>query len=186
MPTIAIVYASGNGHTAKLAAFIADGVRSVPASDAQLVDVSDGAFSDWDVLTRADAIVFGSPTYMGGVSAAFKAFMDASGDYWDKQPWSDKLAAGFTIGSRHSGDKLATLVHLALFAAQHGMVWIGQAIVGERPPASGLRQPNGDGSWLGLMAISHSDKTQMVSQADLVTAHAFGERIAMAARRWQK
>src|SRR4029077_994413 len=33
-------------------------------------------------ITEADAIIFGTPTYMGGPSAQFKVFSDASSDVW--------------------------------------------------------------------------------------------------------
>src|SRR3546814_7111133 len=33
-------------------------------------------------LNAADAIVFGTPTYMGGVSGPFKTFMDATSKVW--------------------------------------------------------------------------------------------------------
>ncbi len=37
--------------------------------------------------------------------------------------WRNKIAAGFTNSGARSGDKLATLVQIAIFAAQHGMHW---------------------------------------------------------------
>ena len=46
--------------------------------------------------------------------------------------WKDKLAAGFTNSGSRSGDKLATLIQIALFAAQHGMHWINLDL----PPAN--------------------------------------------------
>ncbi|WP_292831862.1 flavodoxin family protein [Nostoc sp. JL33] len=75
-------------------------------------------------LNQADAIVFGSPTYMGGVAAQFKAFIDAASEVWFRQGWKDKIAAGFTHSSSPSGDKQGTLLYLAMNAAQHGMIWV--------------------------------------------------------------
>ena len=43
---------------------------------------------------------------------------------WFEQKWADKLAAGFTNSGSQNGDKQNTLVDIATFAAQHGMVWI--------------------------------------------------------------
>lgn len=85
-----------------------------------------------DHVTAADAVVFGSPTYMGTVSAPMKAFMDASVKPWSGQAWRDKIAAGFTVSGSPSGDKFNTLMTLAVFAAQHGMVWVGTGML---PPS---------------------------------------------------
>ena len=59
----------------------------------------------WETLAAADAIVFGSPTYMGNVSWQFKSFADASSKPWYGQAWKDKLAAGFTNSASINGDK---------------------------------------------------------------------------------
>ncbi len=178
MVAIVIVYDSGQGHTRKLAQRVASGAGAV------LLPVNEIGDDGWQVLDRADAIVFGTPTYMGGVSSGFKAFMDATGGFWEDQPWRDKLAAGFTIGTNMSGDKLVTLQHLAVFAAQHGMIWVGQDRIGPRPEPGMPRGINADGSWLGLMATSSPDKQAMIYDGDATTAVAFGQRIAATAARW--
>ena len=46
----------------------------------------------WESLKAADAIIFGSPTYMGSVSWQFKKFADASSRAWFAQDWKDKVA----------------------------------------------------------------------------------------------
>jgi NAD(P)H dehydrogenase (quinone) len=185
MTTLVIAYHSEAGHTRKLAQFIAGGVAETGVR-ARLIEVADITEADWAALRGADGIVFGTPTFMGGISARFKAFMDATSDFWDdRSHWGDKIAGGFTIGSRFSGDKLATLQGLSIFAAQHAMIWVGQEIGGTRGIPGEERQPNGDGSWLGLMATASPDKAQKVFPADAETARAFGIRLAEAARRWQ-
>jgi multimeric flavodoxin WrbA len=64
----------------------------------------------WDDLSLCDAITFGTPTYVAGVSAAFKSFQEVSSRaVMSKALWRDKLAAGFTNSGSRSGDKLATL-----------------------------------------------------------------------------
>ena len=105
------------------------------------------------LLSTADAIVFGCPTYMGSVSAPFKTFMDSTNAVWALQGWRDKLAAAFTHSAAPSGDKLGTLVQLAVFAAQHGMIWVG---LGLPPTYAGIESDPTDvnrlGSHLGAMA----------------------------------
>lgn len=49
------------------------------------------------------------------------------------QLWRNKIAAGFTNSGAMHGDKLHSLVTMALFAAQHGMIWVGLDLFPERP-----------------------------------------------------
>ena len=69
---IAIAYHSGYGHTRALADAVAQGVARVPGATAALIDVVSLSDPDWKALGQADAIIFGSPTYMGAVSGPFK------------------------------------------------------------------------------------------------------------------
>lgn len=75
-------------------------------------------------LHECHAIVFGSPTYMGSVSAQFKAFADATSDFWSEQKWAGKLAAGVTSGTGLNGDQSSSLAHMQTLASQHGMLWV--------------------------------------------------------------
>ncbi len=78
-----------------------------------------------DKLKTCDAIIFGSPTYMGNVAAQFKAFADATSDFWESQDWSGKFAAGITSGTGLNGDQASTLQYFVTLASQHGMIWVG-------------------------------------------------------------
>jgi NAD(P)H dehydrogenase (quinone) len=62
-----------------------------------------------DDLDQADAIIFGTATYMGNIAAEMKKFMEASVKKWFAATWKNKVAAGFTNSSSFSGDKLNTL-----------------------------------------------------------------------------
>ena len=73
---IAIVYHSSDGHTRKQAQAVKAGVEQVKSTEVLLLSVEE-AQEHWDDLAAAEAIIFGTPTYVGGVSAAFKAFEEA-------------------------------------------------------------------------------------------------------------
>ena len=93
MATVAVVFHSGYGHTQRMAQSVAEGAgATLVAIDAE-GNLPDGG---WDILNAADAIVMGSPTYMGTVSWQFKKFADASSKPWFTQQWKDKVFAGFT------------------------------------------------------------------------------------------
>ncbi|MBJ7419751.1 MAG: flavodoxin family protein, partial [Rhodoferax sp.] len=89
MTSTVVIYHSGYGHTQRLAQQVAEG------ADAQLIAISaEGTITeaDWDALDAADAIIMGSPTYMGSVSWQFKKFADTSSKRWFASAWKDKVA----------------------------------------------------------------------------------------------
>jgi multimeric flavodoxin WrbA len=179
---VSIIYDSGYGHTAKQAQAVAEGVRSVPGAEAKLIAVADGAIP-WETLEASDAIIFGSPTYNGLVTAKFKQFMeDSTRPAWMPQKWRNKIAAGFTNSGAMHGDKLNTLVSMALFAAQHGMIWVGLDLF----PGKSGSDKNRVGGWLGAMAQSDDASPEVTPpDSDLQTATYLGERVAQTARRMQ-
>src|SRR5690606_38260879 len=82
MTTVAIAWHSGYGHTRKLTEALDEGAASVPGVRVRSIDVAAIDAAGWEALAGADAIVFGAPTYMGGPSAPFKAFADATAKIW--------------------------------------------------------------------------------------------------------
>ncbi|WP_348917894.1 flavodoxin family protein [Adonisia turfae] len=132
-------------------------------------------------LTAADGIVFGTPTYMGGVAGQFKCFIDAASATWFQQGWKDKVAGGFTHSASPSGDKQGTLLYLAINAAQHGMIWVGNA---ELPnPETGV---NRLGSFMGSMGQSYLDMSGSpanVEPGDLESARLYGQRVVTVAQK---
>lgn len=185
---VAVAYHSGYGHTEVLAQAVAAGVENAGAT-AVTVSVADIDTVNWDALNSADAIIFGSPTYMGSVSGQFKTFMDASSKIWFEGGWKDKLAAGFTNSSSQSGDKLNTLIQLSVYAAQQGMNWISLGLMpGNNSSQGNATDLNRIGSYLGAMAQSNADEGADVTppQADRDTAQILGARVAAAAKRWKQ
>lgn len=186
MKNIAIVYHSGFGHTEVIAQHIYTGVQSVSGIEGTIYKV-DQVTNNPEQLNVYDSIIMGAPTYMGSLSAPFKAFMDATSTLWFEKKWQHKIAAGFTNGHSLSGDKLNSLVQLAVFAAQHGMIWVNQI----EPNMSPDYKPgkanvlNRMGSSLGLMAQSENDSpTSTPPSGDIETAELFGQHIANITKRF--
>lgn len=183
---VAVVFHSGYGHTLKQAQAVASGAREVPDTHVSLLSLDDLNEELWKTLEMADAIIMGSPTYMSGSSAAFRKFVEATSSIWaDNLRWRNKLAGGFTNSGSMSGDKLQTLVEMALFAAQHGMIWVGMAAYAGWNSSKGNSEDlNRLGSWLGAMAQSNIDQGNdvMPPPSDLRTAAALGKRIAEMAK----
>lgn len=191
MTEIAIIYHSGFGHTDVIASEVARGVEEAGATPV-LLRIEAGQ-TDFDaffaVAQESDANIFGSPTYMGNVSAPMKAFMDASAAVYFTKQWKDKLGAAFTVSGSPSGDKLNTLTSLAIFAAQHGMLWIG---TGQNPgnnddSSAATDAENRLGSFIGAMAQAANDSPEVTPKAgDRATAASLGRRVAQAAARWRQ
>ena len=188
---VCIVYHSGYGHTKKQAESVEAGVNSVSGVDCSLMSVTDigEGSQQWDDLDNADAIIFGSPTYMGSVSAEMKKFMEATSGRWMEFKWADKLAAGFTNSASRNGDKQNTLLSFVTLAAQHGMVWINlNQAPGNNSSAGSEDDVNRLGASLGAMAQSNADEGADVvpPESDLKTAFLLGERVANCTKRWSQ
>jgi multimeric flavodoxin WrbA len=184
MSKVAVVFHSGYGHTLRMAQAVAEG------ADAELVAIdADGNLPEggWDTLAAADAIIMGSPTYMGSVSWQFKKFADASSKPWYTQAWKDKLFAGFTNSASLNGDKLSTLTYLFTLAMQHGGLWVSQGVMPSNAKAAQRNDANFLGSYSGAMAQSPSDAgANEMLPGDLASARSFGERVAEVASRFQR
>ena len=153
MAKVVVVFHSGYGHTQRMAQSVAQG------ADAELIAIdAEGNLPEggWDALNEADAIIMGSPTYMGSVSWQFKKFADASSKAWFAQQWKDKIAAGFTNSAGMNGDKQGTLTTLFTLAMQHGMIWVSQGLMPSNTKAAQRNDVNYLVSYSGAIAQSQS------------------------------
>ncbi len=182
MTRIAVVFHSGYGHTQRMAQAVAEGANAeLIAIDAEGNLPAGG----WEQLKAADAIIFGSPTYMGNVSWQFKKFADASSKPWFAQEWKDKLAAGFTNSAGMNGDKQGTITTLFTLAMQHSMIWVSQGLMPSNTKAAKRDDINYLVSYAGAIAQSPSDGgASDMATGDMATAKLFGQRVADVAARF--
>ncbi|MFT5635905.1 MAG: NAD(P)H dehydrogenase (quinone) [Cognaticolwellia sp.] len=179
MPLIAVVYFSETSVTSQLANAIVAGINQEPnisVLEHRIYghEIVEGRFENavlFEQLKLCDAIIFGSPTYMGSVAAQFKAFADASSEHWKCQEWADKVATGFTSGTGLNGDQSSTLQYIATLASQHGMLWVGVDASYDSVDASINRL----GCQLGVVAQTPNN---IVNEVDLATAKYLGRRVA--------
>lgn len=183
IPLISIAYHSGYGHTAVLAEAVRNGAAGAGAV-VHLLKVDALTEAEWELLDASDALVFGSPTYMGTASGAFHAFAESTSGRWATGAWQDKLAAGFTNSASKSGDKLHTLQYFQILAAQHGMHWINLGLQPGWNSSTGSENDlNRLGFFAGASAQSNSDEgPEAVHKADIATAEHLGRRVAETAR----
>ena len=183
MNKIVVVYHSGYGHTLKQAEAVAKG------ADAELVAIdTEGNLSEaqWASLDDADAIILGSPTYMGSVTWQFKKFADASSKAWFNQKWKDKVFGGFTNSATMNGDKHSTIHYFITLAMQHSGIWVGTGLMPSNSKTAKRDDINFVGSFAGAMMQTPSDASiDEVVQGDLETARLYGERIAQITRQFK-
>jgi NAD(P)H dehydrogenase (quinone) len=165
MATIAIVYHSIYGHTKLQAEAVARGAQSVSGVTVQTYTAEE-ATNSLDDLDKADAIIFGCPTYMGSMSAGMKSFIEAAAKKWFTLAWKNKIAGAFTNSSSFSGDKLNTLVGLFINAMQHGMIFVGLGMHPAPNKPEEMAQIEGPGP------EAHN------RVGSLETAEAYGKRVA--------
>lgn len=184
MSRIVVVYHSGYGHTQRLAESVAKGA----GGDLVAID-AEGNLPEaaWASLNAADAIIMGSPTYMGSVSWQFKKFADASSKAWFTQAWKNKVFAGFTNSASLNGDKLATLHALFTLAMQHGGIWVGTGMLPANTKAAQRDDINVLGSFAGAMAQTPADASpDEMPAGDLETARLFGQRVTEITERFRR
>ncbi len=182
MVSVSIVYDSSfKGQTEVLAKCVLEGVSSVDNIQGHMIHVND-VDEHWNTLHNSEAIIFGSPTYIGGVTAQFKLFIEKlAGEVWLKRMWKNKFAAGFTISAGRSGDKLNCLTDMVIFASQMAMIWVPQHILGGNYSTAGSEKDlNRMAGYLGVMAQGNIDEPADISppESDKETARMHGRHVA--------
>lgn len=180
--SVVVIYYSGYGHTKRVAENVAKGAQAELIAIDGNGDIPEG---DWQKLNDAKAIIFGAPTYMGGVPWQFKKFADASSKVWFTRGWQDKVFAGFSNSASLNGDKQVSLQYLQTLASQHGGIWVSLGLLPANTLASTRQDINNLGGSVGLLVQSPSDAgAEEIASGDLDTAVKFGERISAVAKRF--
>ncbi|MBY0556474.1 MAG: flavodoxin family protein [Burkholderiaceae bacterium] len=181
MTKTVVVYYSGYGHTKRVAEYVRDG------ADATLLAIdAEGNLPEggWELLAAADAIIFGTPTYMGNAAWQFKKFADTSSKVWFTRGWQDKVFGGFTNSASFNGDKAVTMIALQTLASQHGGIWVSLGLMPANSKAAQRTDINNLGGSVGLLVQSPADASaDEIPQGDLDTAKAYGKRVASIAAR---
>jgi NAD(P)H dehydrogenase (quinone) len=143
---VQIIFHSVYGHIWRLAEAVAEGARSVPNANVQLLQVPEiltpdilakmGAteakkafahipLADPRDLANADAIILGSGTRYGLITASMQAFIDATGALWGTGALVGKVGSAFSSTASQHGGQETTLVRLHTFFLHQGMLVAG-------------------------------------------------------------
>lgn len=187
---VAIVYHSGFGHTESLVPDLKKGMESCGV-EVKVFKVSD-LKEDLKELDGFDGMMFGSPTYMGDVSSAFKKFMEDSVKIWFVRGWKDRLAGGFTVSGSAAGDKENTINTMIGYAVGHGMLWCGveelHSMYTDKHPIFGAETRNRSGFFKGLavQADNAPAGADNPAKGEHQTAEHYGIRFAQQLKRLNK
>jgi NAD(P)H dehydrogenase (quinone) len=194
--TILVLYYSRHGATRKLAELIAQGIESVPGTEARLRTVPavstvaeatapaiplDGApYVELSDLAECAGLALGSPTRFGNMAAAMKYFLDGTAAEWLAGTLSGKPAVVFaSTGSLHGGQE-ATLLSMMIPLLHHGMLVMGLPYTHpELMTTSSGGSPYGATHWAGI------DGDKQVTEDEKRLAIALGRRLADAAAKLQ-
>lgn len=195
MPKLLVLFYSSWGHTAAMAEAVADGARAAGAEVAlrrvpELVPPEVAAASGYrafdipeariEELPGYDAIVVGTPTRFGRVSAQMANFWDRTGPLWLQGALVGKVGAAFTSTASQHGGQETTLVSILTTLVHHGMVVVGL-------PYSFRGQLRTDevvgGSPWGATTIAGGDGSRLPSETDLEGARFLGRHVAEVAAR---
>jgi len=122
MARILIIYDSKTGHTARMARAVAQGAREIRGVDVVVKRVQKASLSD---LVEAEAIILGSPTYYGQMSARIKALIDQSVKIHGQL--EGKVGAAFTSSGGTATGAETTLLSILQAMLIHGMIIQGRA-----------------------------------------------------------
>jgi len=201
---VLIVYYSMYGHVHRMAEAVAEGVREVPGAEAMLRRVPEtlpeevlramGALEAQkafahipictvDELTKADAIIFGTPTRFGNMCGQMKQFIDATGQLWATGALVGKVASVFASSATQHGGQESTILSFHVPLMHQGMIIVGlpyafqgQMTIGE---ISGC-------SPYGASTIAGTKGERLPSENELDGARFQGKHVAMIASKLMK
>jgi NAD(P)H dehydrogenase (quinone) len=124
-------------------------------------------------LEGYDAIIFGSPTRYGNMTAQMKNFIDQTGPLWARGGLVNKIAGVFTSTATPHGGQETTLITMMIPLMHHGMIIIPQGYT-----SPGISTNYGGGTPYGPSTTAGSDGSRKPDEAELAIARDYGRRIA--------
>lgn len=191
MTKVLVLYYSAYGHIEQMAYAVAEGAKSAGAEvDIRRVpelvpaDVARSSgfkldqkapIASVDDLPKYDAVIFGSGTRFGNVTAQLRNFMDQTGGLWMKGSLVGKVGSVFTASATQHGGQESTILTFIPTLLHQGMIVVGlpYSFAGQ----SGVDEMKG-GSPYGASTITNSDGSRQPSAVELEGARYQGRHVA--------
>jgi len=198
---ISVIFHSLYGHVFKMAEAVAEGARGISGAEVSLYRVRETlsdeiiammgatesvkAFSGVPVatlesLSDADAVIFGTPTRYGNMSAQMKTFIDSTGQLWMKDALVGKVASVFTSTATQHGGQESTILSFHVPLYHLGFIVVGLPYSEKR--LMGMQSISG-GTPYGASTIAAPDGSRQPTNDELEMARAQGRYVADIARR---
>ena len=136
MAKVVVIYDTKTGNTEFMAQAVAKGSKSVPKAEVSLKKVEQASIED---LLNSDAIIIGSPTYYGLMSAKIKGLLDRSVKIHGKL--EGKVGAAFTSAGGTASGAETTILSIIQAMLVHGMIVQGRHN-GKHYGAAAVGKPN--------------------------------------------
>lgn len=186
-----VLYHSMYGHIETMANAVAEGARGVAGVEVTVKRVPEtmdaevfknaGGKTDQaaPVATPAeladyDAIIFGTPTRFGNMSAQMRNFLDQTGGLWAKGALAGKVASVFTSTGTGGGQEM-TITSTWTTLAHHGMILVP---IGYTTPELFDISQVGGGTPYGASTIAGGDGSRQPDSRELTIARHQGEHVA--------
>ncbi|MDH4583870.1 NAD(P)H:quinone oxidoreductase [Pseudomonas sp. BN415] len=191
MKKVLVLYYSMYGHIERMAESVAEGARSVPGVEVTLKRVPEtmpedvarkaGAKLDQAApvaspqeLADYDAILFGTPTRFGNMTAQMRNFLDQTGGLWVKGALIGKVGSVFTSTGTGGGSE-TTITSFWNTLAHHGMLIAGLPY--SAPELGDISELRG-GSPYGAATVAGADGSRTPSAKELALAKFQGAHVA--------
>ena len=193
---VQIVFYSMYGHIYRMAEAVAEGVREVADTEVSLVQVPELVPADVleksgakaardafahvpvakvDQLAEADALIFGTGTRYGMMTAQMRNFLDQTGGLWMKGALVGKVGSVFTSTATQHGGQETTITSFHTTLLHHGMVIVGVPYSEQRQT---IMSEISGGSPYGASTITGGDGKRMPSENELAIARFQGRHVA--------
>jgi len=194
MTKVLVLYYSAYGHIEQMANAAAEGAKSAGAEvDVKRVpelvpdDVAKQSgfkldqkapIAKVDDLPNYDAIIFGSGTRFGNVTAQMRNFMDQTGSLWMKGALVGKVGSVISSSATQHGGQESTILTFIPTLLHQGMIVVGlpYSFQGQM----GLDEIKG-GSPYGASTITGADGSRQPSAVELEAARYQGRHVAQIA-----
>jgi NAD(P)H dehydrogenase (quinone) len=205
MVKVNVIFHSIHGHIYKMAEAIAEGAREVEGAEVEIYQVPEtlpyevlekmGAIETKnlfahipvvtrsmyeDVLAGADALIFGTPTRYGMMTAEMRTVFDGLGGLWSRDAFVGKVGSVFTSSGTQHGGQESTILSFHVTLLHLGMIIVGL-------PYSENRQRRMDeitgGSPYGASTIAGGDGSRQPSENELAMARYQGRYVAQIAKK---
>jgi NAD(P)H dehydrogenase (quinone) len=198
---INIIFHSLYGHIYKMAEAVAEGAKQVGGAEVKILQVKETLPDDvlakmgaletkkkfahipvatMDDLAEAHAVIFGTPTRFGMMTAQMRAYLDMTGGLWMKGALIGKVASVFTsTGTQHGGQE-STVLSFHTTLLHQGMIIVGVPYSEQRQMTVG--EISG-GSPYGSSTIAGPDGSRQPSENELAIAQFQGKHVAEITRK---